>query len=110
IADVAQVDRGCRRLRRDRRRADLDVVPRSVRTLRVRLPNRAVRCRGTRRDRGPPGRDARLGSRLLPPVKGGAVAAAVVTVNVVAINGAQSFSPNPATLPAAQMIVWHNVD
>jgi plastocyanin len=37
-------------------------------------------------------------------------AAGVVTVNVVAINGAQSFSPNPATLPAAQMIVWHNVD
>ncbi len=34
----------------------------------------------------------------------------VVVVNVVAINGAQSFSPNPATLPAGQMIVWHNVD
>ena len=34
----------------------------------------------------------------------------VVTVNVVAINGAQSFSPNPATLPMGQMIVWHNVD
>jgi plastocyanin len=36
-------------------------------------------------------------------------AAGVVTVNVVAINGAQSFSPNPAALPAGQMIVWHNV-
>jgi len=34
----------------------------------------------------------------------------VVTVNVVAVNGAQSFSPNPASLPAGQMIVWHNVD
>jgi len=34
----------------------------------------------------------------------------VVTINVVAINGAQSFSPNPATLPAGQMVVWHNVD
>ena len=34
----------------------------------------------------------------------------VVMVNVLAINGAQSFSPNPATLPAGQMIVWHNVD
>src|SRR5260221_13966966 len=33
-----------------------------------------------------------------------------VTINVVAINGAQSFSPNPATLPAGQMIVWRNVD
>jgi len=36
--------------------------------------------------------------------------AGVVTVNVVAVNGAQSFSPNPATLPVGQMIVWHNVD
>jgi plastocyanin len=34
----------------------------------------------------------------------------VVTINVVAINGAQSFSPNPATLPPGQMVVWHNVD
>ena len=34
----------------------------------------------------------------------------VVTINVVAINGAQSFSPNPATVPAGQMVVWHNVD
>src|SRR2546425_12094268 len=36
--------------------------------------------------------------------------AGVVTINVVAIDGAQSFSPNPATLPAGQMVVWHNVD
>jgi plastocyanin len=34
----------------------------------------------------------------------------VVTIDVVAIKGAQSFSPNPATLPAGQLIVWHNVD
>jgi plastocyanin len=34
----------------------------------------------------------------------------IVTVNVAAINGAQSFSPNPATLKAGQRIVWHNVD
>jgi plastocyanin len=34
----------------------------------------------------------------------------VVTIDVVAINGAQSFSPNPATLPPGQMVVWHNVD
>src|SRR5712664_2780181 len=33
-----------------------------------------------------------------------------VTINVVAVNGAQSFSPNPATLAAGQMVVWHNVD
>jgi plastocyanin len=34
----------------------------------------------------------------------------MVTINVVSINGAQSFSPNPATLPAGQMVVWHNID
>jgi plastocyanin len=34
----------------------------------------------------------------------------VVTINVVAINGAQSFSPNPASIPAGQMVVWHNID
>jgi plastocyanin len=34
----------------------------------------------------------------------------VVTINVVGINGAQSFAPNPATLPAGQMVVWHNID
>jgi plastocyanin len=33
-----------------------------------------------------------------------------VTINVVGVNGAQSFSPNPATLPAGQMVVWHNID
>ena len=34
----------------------------------------------------------------------------IVTIDVVAINGAQSFSPNPATLPSGQAVVWHNVD
>jgi plastocyanin len=34
----------------------------------------------------------------------------IVTINVVAINGAQSFSPNPETVPANQRVVWHNVD
>jgi plastocyanin len=34
----------------------------------------------------------------------------IVTINVVAINGAQSFSPNPATLPPGQMVIWRNVD
>jgi plastocyanin len=37
-------------------------------------------------------------------------ASGVVTINVVSINGAQSFAPNPATLPAGQMVVWHNID
>jgi plastocyanin len=40
-----------------------------------------------------------------PPATSG-----VVTINVVRENGAQSFSPNPATLPADQMVVWHNID
>jgi plastocyanin len=34
----------------------------------------------------------------------------IVTINVIGINGAQSFSPNPATLPAGRMVVWHNID
>lgn len=33
-----------------------------------------------------------------------------ITIDVVAVNGSQSFSPNPATIPAGQMVVWHNVD
>ena len=37
-------------------------------------------------------------------------AADVVTIEVVAIHGAQSFSPNPAHVPAGQTVVWHNVD
>jgi plastocyanin len=41
-----------------------------------------------------------------PPPSG----SGVVTINVVAVNGAQSFSPNPATLPSGQTVVWHNVD
>jgi plastocyanin len=45
------------------------------------------------------------GPTATPPTGSG-----VVTINVVAVNGAQSFSPNPATLPSGQMVVWHNVD
>ena len=33
-----------------------------------------------------------------------------VTINVVAVNGSQSFAPNPSTIPAGQMVVRHNVD
>jgi plastocyanin len=45
-----------------------------------------------------------------PSAPSSTTANGVVTINVVAIDGAQSFSPNPATLPAGQMVVWHNVD
>ena len=34
----------------------------------------------------------------------------VVTITVVSENGVQSFSPNPATLPAGQTVVWRNID
>jgi plastocyanin len=44
------------------------------------------------------------------PTPSPAPAGGVVTIDVVGINGAQSFSPNPATLPAGQMVVWHNID
>jgi plastocyanin len=33
-----------------------------------------------------------------------------VVINIVGINGAQSFSPNPATVPSGKLVVWHNTD
>ena len=36
--------------------------------------------------------------------------AGAITINVVGENGNLSFSPNPATVPAGQTVVWHNVD
>jgi plastocyanin len=33
-----------------------------------------------------------------------------IVIDIVGINGARSFSPNPSTVPAGQMVVWHNVD
>ena len=33
-----------------------------------------------------------------------------MTISVIGVDGTQSFSPNPATLPAGQMVVWHNID
>lgn len=36
--------------------------------------------------------------------------AGAIIIDVVAINGSQSFSPNPATIPAGQTIAWHNID
>jgi plastocyanin len=41
---------------------------------------------------------------------GSAPPAGAIVINVVRENGAQSFSPNPATVPAGQTVVWHNVD
>ena len=50
------------------------------------------------------------GSLDSPAAPAPATSNEVVTIDVVAINGAQSFSPNPATLPAGQMVVWHNAN
>jgi len=50
------------------------------------------------------------GSLDSPAAPAPATSNEVVTIDVVAINGAQSFSPNPATLPAGQMVVWRNVN
>ena len=36
--------------------------------------------------------------------------AGAITIDVVSENGAQSFRPNPATVPAGQVVVWHNID
>jgi hypothetical protein len=33
------------------------------------------------------------------------ISGTAVTINVVAVNGSPSFSPNPATIPAGQMII-----
>jgi plastocyanin len=41
---------------------------------------------------------------------GSAPPAGAIVIDVVAENGVQSFSPNPATVPAGQTVVWHNVD
>ncbi len=45
-------------------------------------------------------------SSATPPSGGGSV----VTINITSNNGAQSFSPNPASVQAGQMVVWHNAD
>ena len=36
--------------------------------------------------------------------------AGAIVVNVVRIDGARSFEPNPATVPSGQTVVWRNVD
>jgi plastocyanin len=33
-----------------------------------------------------------------------------ITIDVVGVDGARSFSPNPATVPPRHVVVWHNVD
>jgi plastocyanin len=33
-----------------------------------------------------------------------------ITINILGVSGAQSFSPNPASVPVGQTVVWHNLD
>lgn len=33
-----------------------------------------------------------------------------ITIDIIGINGARSFSPNPATVGAGKMVSWHNTD
>ena len=33
-----------------------------------------------------------------------------IIIRVIGVDGAQSFSPNPASVPAGQMVAWRNVD
>jgi plastocyanin len=33
-----------------------------------------------------------------------------ITIEVIGINGARSFSPNPGSIPAGSAVVWHNWD
>src|SRR5262245_48405573 len=51
-------------------------------------------------------------SPTAPTVSSGAVAppADAIVINVIGINGSQSFAPNPATVPVGRLVVWHNVD
>ena len=41
---------------------------------------------------------------------GGGTATADVTVQIVGMNGANSFSPNPVSVKAGQTVAWHNAD
>jgi plastocyanin len=33
-----------------------------------------------------------------------------VVIDIIGVDGARSFRPNPATVPAGSTVVWHNVD
>lgn len=56
------------------------------------------------------------GSTPTTPTSTGAAAPApagattVVTINIIGDKGVLSFSPNPATVPEGQMVIWHNTD
>ncbi|OFW07362.1 MAG: hypothetical protein A3H96_05140 [Acidobacteria bacterium RIFCSPLOWO2_02_FULL_67_36] len=41
---------------------------------------------------------------------GGGTTATTVTITIVGEKGALSFNPNPASVPAGQMVIWKNAD
>ena len=50
------------------------------------------------------------GSSATSPSTISAPPAGAITIDVVGVDGARSFSPNPATVPPRHVVVWHNVD
>jgi plastocyanin len=50
------------------------------------------------------------GATTPTPTPGGTGSASVVTVTIRGVNGAQSFTPNPASCAAGQTVVFHNAD
>jgi len=50
------------------------------------------------------------GAAPTTPTETPAPPADAITINIVATNGAQSFSPNPSTVPTNKRVVWHNLD
>ena len=49
-------------------------------------------------------------SSPMTPNNSPAPPADAITINIIGMNGAQSFSPNPSTVPAGKSVVWHNLD
>ena len=50
------------------------------------------------------------GNTVTAPSGNPAVPSDAIVINVVSENGAQSFSPNPSSVPGGRTVVWHNVD
>lgn len=49
-------------------------------------------------------------SPAAPTGGGNAAAGGTVTINIMGVNGKQSFSPNPADVPTGQMVIFRNTD
>jgi plastocyanin len=50
------------------------------------------------------------GPSMPSPIVTGGGGGGVVTISIVGMNGAQSFSPNPASVPVGQSVRWVNND